>query len=111
MIIDESIKVSPGRKLWLFRKRANVTQEQLAEAIGYESGSSMISQIEKGETEMSMDKALKAARYLKVHPSVLLAGEDLTDEDLITLNDFLDYLAKKERPNYGALKILIKSKE
>lgn len=107
MVIDLNMKVSPGRKLWLFRKRAGVTQEQLAEAIGYTSGSSMISQAEKGKTEMSMEKALKAARFLKVHPSVLLAGENLSDDDLIMLNDFLNYLSKKERPNYEALKILI----
>jgi len=109
MVSIEPTGVSPGKKLRLFRLKAGITQDQLASGIGYESGSSMISQIERGLAQMSMEQALKAARFLKVHPSVLLAGEELSDDDLVLLNDFLDYLSQKDRPNLEALKILMKS--
>ena len=39
------------------RQRYRLTQKELADALGY-SHKSMISKIEKGETEMSYDKAV-----------------------------------------------------
>ena len=39
------------------RQRYNLTQKELADALGY-SHKSMISKIEKGESEMSYDKAV-----------------------------------------------------
>ena len=51
-----------GPKIKLFRKKRKITQEELAESLGY-SGKSVISHIEKGDADMTYDKM---ALFLKI---------------------------------------------
>ena len=52
-----------GPKIKEFRKRMKLTQEQLAESLGY-SGKSVISHIEKGDADMTYEKI---ALLLKIY--------------------------------------------
>ena len=55
--------VTIGPKIKEFRKKNNLTQQQLAQSLGY-SGKSVISHIEKGDADMTYDKI---ALLLKVY--------------------------------------------
>lgn len=50
-----------GPKIKEFRKKRNLTQDELAEALGY-SGKSVISHIEKGDADMTYEKILLLLR-------------------------------------------------
>ena len=50
-----------GPKIKQFRKKRKLTQDQLAESLGY-SGKSVISHIEKGDADMTYDKILLLLR-------------------------------------------------
>ncbi len=64
-----------GPKIKEFRKRMKLTQEQLAESLGY-SGKSVISHIEKGDADMTYEKI---ALLLKIYQ---LDANELFAEDI-----------------------------
>lgn len=108
-MIKEELKVMIGKRIKLFRKAMKLSQEKFADKMGYDSGSSMISQIENGGATMSMEQAVKAARILNVHPAVLLTDKNYSDDDLRALNNFLLILEDHKNPNRDAIKTLIKA--
>ena len=60
-----------GKRIRARRKALGISQQELAEAVGY-TQKGMISQIENGKVNMSMDKAIAIADYLGMKPHELL---------------------------------------
>ena len=60
------------------RKELNMSQQELAEAVGY-SGKSMISQIENGLIDLSVDMIVKIAEALHVEPGDLMGSDGIVD--------------------------------
>ena len=66
-----------GLKVKLLRKRKRMSQQELAEKVGYDSGKSMISLVESGKINITMDKLVKISKALDV-PMYELMREDLS---------------------------------
>ena len=67
-------KETIGPKIKQFRKKRKLTQEELAESLGY-SGKSVISHIEKGDADMTYEKILLLLRTCKLDANELLETE------------------------------------
>ena len=67
-------KVTIGPKIKKLRKEKGLTQEQLAEALGY-SGKSVISHIEKGDADMTYEKIVFLLRKFELDANSLFDGE------------------------------------
>jgi transcriptional regulator with XRE-family HTH domain len=106
-MVKDKLKKKIGKRIKLFRKLTGLNQEEFAAKMGYDSGSSMISQIETGGATMSIEQVMKAAAILNVHPVALLSEKDFSDEDIITLNKFLMVLEDDKNPNKVAISTLI----
>ena len=63
-----------GPKIKKLRQEKGLTQEQLAEALGY-SGKSVISHIEKGDADMTYEKILFLLRKFELDANSLFDGE------------------------------------
>ena len=68
-------KETIGPKIKELRKNKKLTQEQLADILGY-SGKSVISHIEKGDADMTYEKILLLLRELAVDANDLFMAED-----------------------------------
>lgn len=62
-----------GKRLKELRKQAGKTQEQIAEAVGLESGT--ISRIERGAKGMSIDSLLMFSEIYRVSTDYILKGD------------------------------------
>ncbi len=63
-----------GERVKYYRKKLNITQEELAARMGYAIGSnpsSTVSKIERGEMEITQSKIVELAKALGVSPSDL----------------------------------------
>ena len=65
-----------GPKIKEFRKKNNLTQDQLAESLGY-SGKSVISHIEKGDADMTYEKILLLLRKYMLDANELFEVEKI----------------------------------
>lgn len=63
-------KISIGPKIKQLRKERGITQEELANKLGY-SGKSVISHIEKGDADMTYDKIILLIREYMLDANVL----------------------------------------
>lgn len=63
-----------GPKIKQFRKNNNLTQEQLAKALGY-SGKSVIAHIEKGDADMTYEKILLLLKKYKLDANEMFGTE------------------------------------
>lgn len=63
-----------GTKIRKFRQERNISQSQLAEALGY-SGKSVISHIEKGDADMTYDKMLLMLKTFELDANELFGLE------------------------------------
>ena len=92
-------KETIGSKLKRIRKEKNLTQDQLAQSLGY-SGKSVISHIEKGDADMTYEKILLLLR------TYMIDANELFDTDEINK---IDDLIKKEqkRPKHEKVAIYI----
>ena len=73
--------VELGGKIRYRRQQLNISQQELAEAVGYTS-KGMISNIEAGRVNIPMDKLVLIAHCLAVKPSYLLSDEQAPDMKL-----------------------------
>ena len=73
-------KETIGPKIKQFRKDHNLTQEQLAEALGY-SGKSVISHIEKGDADMTYEKMVLFLKKFNVNPNELFGIENAEQKE------------------------------
>lgn len=79
-------------KIKKLRQQKNMTQKELADAIGV--GQSTIGMIESGKNKGSNDTILKLAKYFGVSIDYLLSTEEKLDMSINTLNT-INKLAKK----------------
>lgn len=83
-------KKTIGQKIKQFRKSRNLTQDELAESLGY-SGKSVIAHIEKGDADMTYEKILLLLRTYMIDANELFEVEKIDKQ----LND-LENADKKE---------------
>ena len=90
-------KETIGKKIKAFRKERGITQAQLARDLGY-SHKSVITHIEKGESEMSYEKMLLLLRTYAVDANALFDVQridDLLEEhERYQVDKHISYLAK-----------------
>ena len=65
-----------GPKIKQFRKERKITQEELADSLGY-SGKSVISHIEKGDADMTYEKILLLLRTYALDANELFDVENI----------------------------------
>lgn len=64
-----------GIKVKALRQRKRMSQQELAELVGYGSGKSMISLIESGKVNFGMDKLVSLSNVLGIRMSDLLSDD------------------------------------
>ena len=107
-----SFKAIFGKRIQELRKINDVTQMDLARAVGM-SSTGAISQIENGTKGMKMSAIVKAAAFFGVHPIVLMSPVDHNKEDLEILIGIAKLMelrsrdSKKADPYLHAIKKLI----
>ena len=70
-----------GPKIKQFRKKRKLTQDELAESLGY-SGKSVITHIEKGDADMTYEKILLLLRTYMLDANELFEVERI-DQQLV----------------------------
>lgn len=97
-----------GSRIKFYRKRAGLTQVELAKRIGLSPGAGALSQVENGYRGLDSINIINIAKILKVHPSALFTDEELSNEDISLLSKFLLILEQKEKTEHWvAIKTLI----
>lgn len=107
-----------GKRIKLRREELNITQDELAKALGYKSRSS-VNKIELGENELTQKKIAILSEILNTTPSYIMGWQDETNA---TASDDLavNKLSKNEKElieNYNKLneegqeRLLVTSKE
>ena len=101
-----------GRNVKRLRKQAGLTQQELAEELGY-SNSGPISQIELGKRPISKKSILKLADLLGVHIAEIMTFDSDSfdeDEEITSLkSDFNLILKSKTKPSvYDSIENLIR---
>ena len=99
-----------GSRILELRKQAGLTQQELANKIGYKSKSA-INKIELGLRDISQSKIVLFANALNVSPAYLMGIEETTkeenelislinqlnEEELKELSNFVDYIISKRK--------------
>ena len=88
-----------GPKLKKFRKNRKLTQDQLAESLGY-SGKSVISHIEKGDADMTYEKIL-----LLLKTYMIDANELFDVSDIKKVDDLIE--KEQKRPKHDKVVVYI----
>lgn len=81
-----------GELVKFYRKKLNITQEELAAKIGYNIGSnpsSTVSKIERGEMEITQTKIAELAKALGIRPSDLFPSSESPAVDFFSENEKL----------------------
>lgn len=84
-----------GNNILNLRKSLGLTQEELAQKVGYKSKST-INKIEKGINDIPQSKILKIAEALETSPEQLIGREDDTDNNNNQSDDKIS-LTERER--------------
>ncbi len=63
-----------GQRIALYRKKNYVTQEHLAEYL--DVSTTFISKIERGKTQLSLERLVQICQYLNINPTELLYGNN-----------------------------------
>lgn len=82
----EEAKIIFGENLKRLRLARNMSQDELAKALGYTNRSS-INKIELGKNDMPRNKVLRAAQVLGVNPIQLFEGAEEPETDLQVSSD------------------------
>lgn len=78
--LERKLDMHSGTIVRVLRERKGMTQEELAEIVGYAHKSS-INKIETGRNDIPKNKLLAFAQALGVHPNDLLPGEPASPDD------------------------------
>ena len=104
----ERMKKEIGEKIKEKREKMNLSQEQLAEKLGYKSKTS-IHKVEQGMTDLPQSKIIEFAKALNTSPAYLMGwiDEKIEDKKLceITLSNGNRFEFKE---NNGKIKMLMK---
>lgn len=91
-----------GKRLKNYRKKANLTQEKLAEILNYSSG--YISQIERGLTRPNLDTLAMICNVLNCDISTVISQTNQTQDYMIPDFQILfEQLNPKERRTWHAM--------
>lgn len=71
MIIDYQLI---GQRIASHRRQRHITQEHLAEHL--DVSTTFISKIERGKTQLSLERLVQICQYLHINPTELLYGDD-----------------------------------
>ncbi len=82
----EEAKIIFGENLKRLRLARNMSQDELAKALGYTNRSS-INKIELGKNDMPRNKVLRAAQVLGVNPLQLFEGAEEPEPDFQVASD------------------------
>lgn len=63
-----------GQRIASYRKQQSITQERLAEHL--DVSTTFISKIERGKTQLSLERLVQICHYLNINPTELLYGHD-----------------------------------
>jgi transcriptional regulator with XRE-family HTH domain len=106
--METDLKKIFGKKIRHLRKLQDVTQMDLARALGMTS-SGAISQVENGTKGLAFENVGKAAMFFGVHPCELLSSNHANKDDLALLKGVMQVIAnKKTSKNYEAIQSLLK---
>ena len=61
-----------GQRIAMYRKKNHITQERLADYL--DVSPAFISKIERGKTQLSLERLVQICQYLNVSPTALLYG-------------------------------------
>lgn len=98
-----------GNKIKTRRKSLGISQQELAEAVGY-SNKSMVSLIESGRVNVPMDKIVQIADYLKIPVSSLFFEkitvierddpfDGLTKDQIRRVKEYIELIRRAENGN------------
>lgn len=63
-----------GQRIASYRRSRHITQKHLAEYL--DVSTTFISKIERGKTQLSLERLVQICQYLHINPTELLYGED-----------------------------------
>ncbi len=109
---DDQIYEAIGKRIKTAREKAGLSQKQLAESIGFESGTA-ISLLESADRKVDISVLEKIANILKTDINYLLgketqpldisyalrADKQLTTDEKKQILDFVDFIKKKKSGN------------
>ena len=72
------MKLTPGDRLMFYRRKAHLSQADLAHSLGV--ARSTISMWEQGRVQVPIDQLPRICRVLDITPHMLLGWEDADDE-------------------------------
>ena len=95
MIIDYQLV---GQRIAFYRKKKYITQECLAEHL--DVSSAFISKIERGKTQLSLERLVQICQYLDIGPTEILYGSvpDASSYMLPELSTLLEQCPKETLP-------------
>ncbi len=87
-----------GKRIAEQRKSKHITQESLAEYL--DISTAYVSKIERGKTQLSLERLVEICHFLDLSPSVLIEGGDPTSASymLPELSELLDQCPKELLP-------------
>lgn len=104
----EKMKKEIGEKIKEKREKMNLSQEQLAEKLGYKSKTS-IHKVEQGMTDLPQSKIIEFAKALNTSPAYLMGWIDEKNEDKKLCDIELPNGNRFEfKENNGKIKMLMK---
>lgn len=101
MIIDYQ---QIGQRIAHSRREQRITQEQLAEYL--DVSTTFVSKIERGKTQLSLERLVQICQYLNINPSELLYG-DKTDSLSSLLPELSSLLGQCPKETLPLIKSLI----
>ena len=85
--MKNEVNKAMGQRIKQLRRQKNMTQTELAEAVGY-SAVSTVCHIEKGDHDLTQSKIKKFAEVLGVSPTWLITGEDTSADRLNQITEY-----------------------
>lgn len=96
VLVGEAYRKALGKKIRLLREANDVTQIELAKALGFKS-TGTISLVENGIKGLKVASIVKAARYFNIHPAVLISAVEMGKDDLKMFSDLMILTEKKQK--------------
>lgn len=93
-----------GERIRYLRKDRGLSQVQIANAIGLSQGA--VSQIEKGQMNLSLSHLRSISQQLRVHPAVLLADDNVFVFDTKVLGKYSEFSDLPPALKRGVIKTL-----
>lgn len=108
--VNEQNRITVGNKVRKLREMMGLTQDALAEIMGYANGS-MLTLVESGRRGMKYDKMKNLSEYVGIDPMYILDNNDYTMKELKLLTEFSKIVKSGDKhPLYAAFCEMLKVK-